>query len=149
MFALFRRVARSLATSWLNQLNPNYREVPMNDLSSFGDLDACMAASETAPVFVFKHSTSCPISAEAYRNVARYVAGAAPEDPQVWLVKVIEDRPVSNKLAESLGVQHKSPQLILVHNRAALWSASHHGIYEKRIRETVAEYSPRNPAHEG
>ena len=121
----------------------------MNPLVTFEDLDACMASSESAPVFLFKHSTACPISAGAYANVGQYVERSEPDDPRVWMVKVIEDRPVSNAIAEVLGVQHKSPQLILVHHREAVWSASHHGIHEKRIREAVEENRGRIPQGEG
>ncbi|MBX7259210.1 MAG: bacillithiol system redox-active protein YtxJ [Candidatus Hydrogenedentes bacterium] len=121
----------------------------MNPLVTFEDLDTCMAESDTVPVFVFKHSTACPISSGAYRSVAEYESKSHEGDPRVWMVKVIEDRPVSNQIAELLGVQHKSPQLILVHHREAVWSASHHGIYEKRIREVVTENRGRFPTREG
>ena len=58
------------------------------------------------------------------------VADGAPE---VRMVKVIESRPVSNAIAEALGVEHKSPQLILVRERKALWSTSHFDISAKNI----------------
>ena len=110
----------------------------MHDLTSLNDLDACLTESAQRPLFIFKHSTACPISFEAYRQVAAYVTAAAPEDPPVYMVKVIEDRPVSNQIAESLGVAHKSPQILLVQAGTASWTASHYGITAERLRENAA-----------
>ncbi|TYP76523.1 bacillithiol system protein YtxJ [Paenibacillus methanolicus] len=44
------------------------------------------------------------------------------------LVKVIESRPVSNRIAEDLGVKHESPQIIYVKDRAKYWTASHSAV---------------------
>jgi bacillithiol system protein YtxJ len=98
--------------------------------------------SAERPVLLFKHSTACPISAEAFRQVAGYVAQAAPSQPDVYLVKVIEDRPVSNQIADQLRVAHKSPQLLLVKDRTVLWWASHYGINLKAVQEALAKHLP-------
>jgi bacillithiol system protein YtxJ len=55
------------------------------------------------------------------------------------MVKVIENRGVSNAVAERLGVEHQSPQMILVKDGQALWSASHHGIHAEKLREGIAK----------
>ena len=109
----------------------------MNELTAIEDWEACLSASETAPVFVFKHSTRCPISTAAYSAVTRHVASAGETGPRFHLVKVIESRPVSNAITEALGIEHKSPQLILVKERKAVWDASHYGINAERIEEAV------------
>lgn len=109
----------------------------MKPLTRLDELDACLADSTARPVLIFKHSTACPISAEAYRRVSNYEHTKTNEDPEVYMVKVIEDRPVSNQIAEQLAIQHKSPQLILVRERAACWSSSHYGINEQAIRDAV------------
>lgn len=109
----------------------------MNEITTVEGWEACLSASETAPIFVFKHSTRCPISTAAYSAVARHVASAGESGPRFHLVKVIESRTVSNAVAETLGVEHKSPQLILVKERKAVWEASHYGINGERIEEAV------------
>ena len=98
-----------------------------------------MAQSEAAPVFVFKHSTSCPVSAAAHERVRAYIQqeGGAPD---VRMVKVIETRPVSNLIAETLGVQHASPQIILVKGRKAVWHTSHSDITGAVMREALAAH---------
>lgn len=110
----------------------------MKPLNTLADLDACLNDSASGPVLIFKHSTACPISSEAFRHVAQYAENAAESDPNVYIVKVIEERPVSNQIADALSLQHKSPQLILVKDRAVIWSSSHYGINEQAIREAIA-----------
>jgi len=112
-------------------------------LTTMQEWDACLTDSTSRSVLVFKHSTACPISSEAERQVAKYAQSATESDPEVYMVKVIEDRPVSNQIAEQLALQHKSPQLILVKDRAVQWSASHYSITEQAIRDAVGSRAAR------
>ncbi len=59
--------------------------------------------------FVFKHSTTCPVSARAATEVKEMRTGIP-----VYLIKVREQRELSNWVAETFGVTHESPQLILI-----------------------------------
>lgn len=43
-----------------------------------------------AAVFLFKHSTTCPISAAGYRAVAEYLQQAGAQTLPLYLVKVIK-----------------------------------------------------------
>ena len=61
--------------------------------------------------YIFKHSTACPVSHTAYEEVKN-----AKTDLEIFLVKVIEQRPLSNKIAEELQIKHQSPQLIKIKN---------------------------------
>lgn len=110
-------------------------------LTSLQELDVCLTESMQRPVLIFKHSTACPISSEAFRHVAKYTESADESDPEVYMVKVIEDRPVSNQIADELALQHRSPQLILVKDRAMIWSSSHYGINENAIREAIGGHA--------
>lgn len=70
--------------------------------------------------WVFKHSTACPVSARAAREVE-----ALESDLPVYWVNVREQRELSTWIAEALGVRHESPQLILVRDGRAAKSWSH------------------------
>lgn len=59
--------------------------------------------------FIFKHSTACPISSRA-ANEVRTVD--FPFD--LYWINVIEQRELSNWVADCYDVQHQSPQLILI-----------------------------------
>lgn len=110
----------------------------MQELNSIEDVENCLASSEERAVFIFKHSTTCPISNEARKHVEQYEQSGEPKKPGIYLIKVIESRPLSNKVAEDLGVQHQSPQLLLISNRKCVWSGSHYGIHGDKIRDVVA-----------
>jgi bacillithiol system protein YtxJ len=113
----------------------------VKELTTIEEWESCLAGSAAEPVFLFKHSTRCPISAAAHDAVTRYIAKTGGEGPEFHLVKVIESRPVSNAVAEALGVEHKSPQLILIRNGQAVWSASHYGINAENIAGAVKQHS--------
>jgi bacillithiol system protein YtxJ len=59
--------------------------------------------------YLFKHSTTCPVSAHA----AGEIRAMRSELPIYW-VNVREQRDLSNWVAEQYGVRHESPQLILL-----------------------------------
>lgn len=107
--------------------------VPESILRSQQDLDRALA--DAGPVLLFKHSTACPVSAAAYREFRAWLGDR--ERPRAALIHVIEDRPVSNAIAERLGVRHESPQAILVQDGAAAWSASHGAITAAALRKAT------------
>ncbi|MCL6516274.1 bacillithiol system redox-active protein YtxJ [Alicyclobacillus sp.] len=106
------------------------------ELTTLEQWAAVYEASKKRPTLVFKHSTTCPISANAHREFERYLENA-PEGVAHVLVKVIESRPVSNRIAEDLEVTHQSPQAILVRDGRAVWNASHWDITAARLQEAI------------
>ena len=75
---------------------------------------------------VFKHSTRCPVSSAAWREVAAF--RKAHPDAVVLVVHVVEQRALSNALASRTGVRHASPQAILLENGRVAWHDSHEGV---------------------
>jgi bacillithiol system protein YtxJ len=104
----------------------------MKEIIDESGLEAAVAMSEESPVFLFKHSTTCPISSAAYREVAEY-EGAVGGVDSVYLIKVIESRPVSNAVSARTGVTHQSPQLLLVDSGEVVWNASHYEISKEKM----------------
>jgi len=96
-----------------------------------------LASSAETPVLVFKHSTSCPISAGAYEDWQSYLRNDPNPDIEYALVRVIESRPVSNLIAETLNVKHESPQVLFVKGRRIQWHDSHSRITESMLRERL------------
>jgi bacillithiol system protein YtxJ len=73
--------------------------------------------------YVFKHSTQCATSARA----AAVVRGADLDLPVFWL-KVIEQRGLSDRVAQELGVPHESPQLIEIRGGAVRRVLNHYDV---------------------
>jgi bacillithiol system protein YtxJ len=77
---------------------------------------------------LFKHSTACPISASAAREVR-----TLETDLPIYWVNVIEQRGLSNWVAEAYGVTHESPQLILIRGGAQKKVWSHYAITARDV----------------
>jgi len=75
---------------------------------------------------IFKHSPECGLSSMAYEQVVKFTA--LRTDVPVMLVDVLGQRALSNRIAELLGLQHESPQVIVMAGGQRRWSASHRGV---------------------
>ncbi len=109
----------------------------MKELASIDALDALISGSGEAPVILFKHSTTCPLSARAAMRVEDYLDEPVENGPEILMVKVIQSRPVSNAITDKLRVEHQSPQMILVRDGKAVWNASHSAITAAAITDAV------------
>ncbi|MDU0200991.1 bacillithiol system redox-active protein YtxJ [Paenibacillus sp. MAH-36] len=83
-----------------------------------------MKSSERGQV-ILKHSTTCPVSANALKEYEEYLTNNPNPDIDYTLVKVIQSRPVSNQIADDLSVKHESPQMIYIKDKAKYWATSH------------------------
>lgn len=101
-------------------------------------LDELLARSHAAPVILFKHSTTCPISSHAHRQMSQVATGAAG---QISLVVVQRARELSRRVAEQTGIQHQSPQTIVLRNGGVVWSASHFDITTEAVEQAVREHA--------
>lgn len=97
------------------------------ELNSLDKLKDVMAQSANTPQLLFKHSLTCPISADAYDELQSYL-NTTNEPIGHWLIVVQTDREISNQAAADLDVEHESPQAILVRNGKAVWHTSHRRI---------------------
>jgi len=105
----------------------------MKEISSTRELELLL--KEPLAV-IFKHSTRCPISAAAHSEMRNFAA-KHPEIP-VFLVRVIENREVSNHVSQILDLKHESPQALVVRSGKLTWYASHYQISEEALgRQTT------------
>ena len=106
----------------------------VQELATKDDADAMIRASHDAPVYLLKHSIACPISA---RGQMEFVGLEGDADPPLYAVVVQYAREVSGYLAETLGVQHETPQAILISNGQAVDVKSHGDIRLDGLRAAV------------
>ena len=104
------------------------------------DFHQLLANSHEKPVFLFKHSTRCPISASRWQVFQGF---ADSDQTEYWRVLVIEDRPTSLQIARESNVAHQSPQAILFHNSQAAWHASHYSITAEEMTKALNQATPR------
>ena len=78
--------------------------------------------------YIFKHSTTCPTSARAAKEIER-----ASTSLPVFQVNVREQRELSAWVAETFGVEHQSPQLLLIRGGKAEKVWNHYDIDRDEI----------------
>jgi bacillithiol system protein YtxJ len=97
-----------------------------------GELEQLFARSHREPVLLFKHSTTCPISAAAYQQMSGV-------EREVALVVVQKARDLSREIETRTGVRHESPQALILRGGAAVWSASHWNIKADAVTRALDE----------
>ena len=98
-----------------------------NRLDSFAGVGAIVTASAKRPQLIFKHSTRCSISAAAkYRLESENQA--LSQDFDLHYLDLLTYRDISRLVADRFDVEHQSPQVIVVQNGRAVYTASHYDI---------------------
>jgi bacillithiol system protein YtxJ len=109
-------------------------------LLSVEDWQHAFEASSGKPLLVFKHSTRCSISAGAHEEFTHFMEDIHNPAFDTALVRVVEERPVSNAIAETLDLKHASPQAIFIKNGKVAWHTSHWNITYAFLEEHLAEH---------
>ena len=107
------------------------RFTPVKDTKALEDL---LARSHSEPVILFKHSSTCPISAAAYAEMSQV-------SNDISLVVVQGARDISREIETRTGIQHESPQAIILRNGKAVWNASHWSIRANVVEDAVRQYA--------
>lgn len=87
---------------------------------------------------IFKHSYKCPISRRAKREMDAFL-NSYKQGLEYEFVDVIDNRERSDEIAEQYGIQHESPQIIILDDKKkVIWDASHRAITEKSINKAIS-----------
>jgi bacillithiol system protein YtxJ len=95
-------------------------------------LDSIFKDSHKAPVVLFKHSSSCGISAHMLEELRAVEA-------DIHVVVVQNHRELSNAVELLTGYRHQSPQAFVIKNGKAVYHASHYGIDVDTISRLLQE----------
>lgn len=103
------------------------------------ELDAVFERSRDTPVFLFKHSLTCPISSRAKGELERFVESRAGDaSVRFALIEIQNAQPVSNAVAQRTGVKHESPQVLLLNDGQVRWHTSHFQIRKDALEEALS-----------
>ncbi len=130
------RTIRKVLSRWLGFNVHRDKNVKSNGGSMYKQVDTVdrlLEASRGKKVMVLKHSTACPISGRARRELDSLLADGPGAG--VYLVVVQQQREFSNEIEEKLGIRHETPQLLLIQDGEVTEHWSHHQI----TREVAAE----------
>ena len=110
--------------------------VKWNTLTELQQLDTIVEESAEVPVLLFKHSTRCSISRMALKSFEREYA--IEEDAvKAYFIDLLAHRDISNEIASRFGVQHQSPQILLIKDGEAIYHTSHSDIDAATIKEKL------------
>ena len=115
-----------------NQSNIKMDWEPLNHIDQLNEI---IAESKDKPVAIFKHSTRCSISRMALKQFENEFD--FPEKVTPYFLDLIAFREISNDIASRFGVQHQSPQLILIKNGKAVYNVSHSDIDAGELKTKV------------
>ncbi|GAB2773035.1 bacillithiol system protein YtxJ [Hymenobacter luteus] len=110
---------------------------PWQPLTESEQLTDIVRESYEHPVLIFKHSTSCSISAAAKGKVERQWGEAGLDSTKLYYLDLLRYRPISNEIATKFGIRHESPQLLLIQNGECRYDASHMSIRLNEVAQLV------------
>ncbi|EKT3956280.1 bacillithiol system redox-active protein YtxJ [Flavobacterium psychrophilum] len=101
-------------------------KVNWKPLSDLGQLNEIKDLSHEKTVVIFKHSTRCSVS----RMVLKQFENEYKLENKLalYFLDLLEHRDISNEIANSFGIVHQSPQLIVIQKGVAVYNASHESI---------------------
>lgn len=88
-------------------------------------------------VLIFKHSTRCSISSMALNRLESKWESSDLIKP--YFLDLISHREISNEIAHVFGVEHASPQVLLIQNGTCFYHSSHNAISYQAIKEAVTK----------
>ncbi|TCZ65685.1 bacillithiol system redox-active protein YtxJ [Flaviaesturariibacter aridisoli] len=103
-------------------------------LTSEEQLIELISRSRETPQVIFKHSTRCSISSVAFQRIDK---AQKPPATDFWLLDVLTSRPLSQQVAQRFGVNHESPQVLVIKNGECVYDDSHLGISMQDIASQV------------
>jgi bacillithiol system protein YtxJ len=110
-------------------------KVGWRPLTDMGQLNEIIQESVDKPVLIFKHSTRCGVS----RMTLKQFENEYDLDDIVtpYYLDLLEYRSLSNEITQRFGVEHQSPQLLLIRNGKAVYDASHSEIYVDALKRYI------------
>lgn len=110
-----------------------------NKLESADQLTAIKEESFERPVLILKHSTTCSISMAALGRLERNWKQESVGQLKPYYLDLLRYRPISGQIATDFGVQHQSPQVLVIKNGQAVYDASHFDIKFDTIKDNINE----------
>lgn len=101
-------------------------------LSTVETLIDIVEASHSTPQLIFKHSTRCGISKMVLKQFEKDFNWDNSID--TYILDLLQHRDISNEIASRFGVQHESPQALLIKGGVVVTHASHGDINNMNLQ---------------
>ena len=104
------------------------------DLREQAQIETIREESKKQPVLIFKHSTRCSISRTALDRLERHWK---PEI-KTYFLDLLSYRSISNQIADYFGVEHESPQVLVLKDGKPVYVRSHLSINASEIENAIS-----------
>ncbi|RKS02785.1 bacillithiol system redox-active protein YtxJ [Flavobacterium sp. 102] len=118
-----------------NESESTNSKVNWRPLIDMGQLNEIINESTEKPVIIFKHSTRCGISRMTLKQFENEYDLNDLVMP--YFLDLLQNRDISNEIAKRFGIEHQSPQLILIKNGEPIYNASHGDIYADDLKRYI------------
>ena len=108
----------------------------LHNLCTLELLEDALKKSEEKPVFLFKHSLNCLISADVSKTL-QTILESADSSCEYYLVTVQTDKNISDEIASRFSIKHETPQAIVLRHGQVVWSTSHYRINKSSIAQAI------------
>lgn len=108
-----------------------------NVLTNTAELKEIDIFSKTHKVLIFKHSTRCSISSAALGRIERKWKSEDETKVVPYFLDLIKYRDVSQAIASQYGVEHQSPQILVIDNGKCIFSETHFDITYESLMSKV------------
>jgi bacillithiol system protein YtxJ len=111
--------------------------IPWKTLDPTINVDQLNKSSFENPLIIFKHSTRCPVSAMALDRLERTWDMEEMSHASPYFLDLIKHREISNSIAQEWGIDHESPQILVIKNGQCTYHTSHMGIRYQELKNAV------------
>jgi len=118
------------------------RKINWIELTNESQLKIIQAESQTQPVVIFKHSTSCSISRATLDRLERNWKQEDLLPVKSYFLDLLSYRKISNEIASTFNVKHESPQILLIKNGKSVYAKSHFEIDFAGIKNAINAQPP-------
>jgi bacillithiol system protein YtxJ len=110
-------------------------------LTTAEQVDEFLAANQTAAIF---KAGTCHKTQETFTHVQAQLEPR--EDLPLGIIRVVEARPASNRVAERTGIVHESPQILLFKEGKAVFDRDNWDITAESIAQALEAQFARFPS---
>ena len=109
-----------------------------NKLETVEQLTEIQEQSKEKQILIFKHSTRCSTSRMALDRLERNWKNEDMVNIEPYYLDLISYREISNQISHQYGIDHHSPQVLIIRNGEAIYDSSHFDIDYDAIHKTTS-----------
>ncbi len=107
------------------------------ELKALDQVEKIKNESSAKPVLIFKHSNRCNISRATLDRLERRWNEGEMTTIKPYFLDLLSNRELSNTIADQFGVEHESPQVLIIRNGKSVLDLSHFAIDYEQIRSCI------------